>query len=198
MRKYLSGSMPSADRLVQIAAANEVNIQWLATGEGTRQSGEASPAAVREPPSDAYAYLPLYNVRAAAGHGAVVEGEEVIDSLAFKKEWIHNELHANPADLYLLYVHGDSMEPALRAGDVILVNRSCSTVQHDGVFVLVMDGTLLVKRLQSLPGGRIRVSSDNPAYQPFEIEKTWLQPGQQESTDGAGIIGRVVWAGRRM
>lgn len=90
------------------------------------------------------------------------------------------------------------MEPVLRAGDVILVNRHCATVQHEGVFILVMDGTLLVKRRQSLPGGRIRVSSDNPAYQALEIDKTWLHDETHQVDAGATIIGRVVWTGRRM
>lgn len=146
-----------------------------------------------------YAYLlPLYNVAAAAGHGAVVEHEEIVTYVPFPKDWIYNWLHANPSDLYFIYVQGDSMEPVLRAGEAILVNRNCSHAQYDGVFVLIMDGTLLVKRLQSLPGGRVRVSSDNPAYQPFEVRKSSLYPEDQAGGDGLAIIGRVVWAGRRM
>ncbi len=196
--RIIAGSQTKVETITRIARAARVSLNWLATGEGPReQLIEAADWSVREPGAD-YAYLPLYNVAAAAGHGAVIEHEEVVNALAFKKEWIHNTLHASPGDLYLIYVQGDSMEPALRAGDVILVNRNCSHAQHDGVFVLVMDGTLLVKRLQTLPGGRVRVSSDNPAYQPFELQKSSLYPENQPENDGPGIIGRVVWAGRRM
>lgn len=140
-----------------------------------------------------YDLVPLYDVRAAAGHGAVVEDEKIIDYLAFKREWLQQELHAGAQDLYLIEVDGESMEPTLRPGDVILVDRrSAQQVPRDGIYVLRMDGTLLVKRLQRLPERRLRLSSDNPAYQPFEIE---LGNGH---ADDLAIIGRVVWTGRRM
>lgn len=140
---------------------------------------------------DAFAHIPLYEVKAAAGNGIVVSTEHVIDSLAFKNEWIHNELHVNPAHLYLIYVEGESMEPSLRPGDVILVDHSDNTARRDGIYVIRMDGALLVKRLQRLPGAKIRVSSDNPAYTPFEIDLVKVG-------DGVAVIGRVVWTGRKL
>ncbi len=82
-------------------------------------------------PSGEYVYLPLYDVRAAAGYGALVEEEPVKYELAFRKSWIHNELHANKDDLHLIYVQGDSMEPSLRAGDIIMINRRSQSVQND-------------------------------------------------------------------
>ncbi len=146
---------------------------------------------VREPDAE-YALIPLYDVRAAAGHGAVVEEERIIDSLAFKRRWVRQELNANPADLYLIYVDGESMEPTLCSRDVILVDRrNAQEVHHDGIYVLRMDGSLLVKRLQRLPGRQVKVTSDNPAYEPFNISLE--TPGED-----LAIIGRVVWTGRRM
>lgn len=172
-------------------------MEWLATGEGEMRPEEATPKGgagnlVQESGAD-YARIPLYDVRAAAGFGAVVEQEQVIDSLAFKREWIERALHANPSDLYLIYVDGESMEPTLRPGDVILVNsRSAQAVPRDGIYVMRMDDTILVKRLQRLPGRRVKVTSDNNAYESFELD---LDNGH---TDNVSIIGRVVWAGRRM
>jgi phage repressor protein C with HTH and peptisase S24 domain len=51
---------------------------------------------------------------------------------------------------------------------------------------------LLVKRLQMLPNGIIKVKSDNALYEPWEINK--------ENLDGTDIeiIGRVVWSCQRM
>lgn len=140
---------------------------------------------------DSFANIPLYNVTAAAGNGAEVDDEEIIDSLVFKKEWIHSELRTNPAHLYLIYVEGESMEPSLRPGDVILVDHSDNTANRDAIYVLRLDGALLVKRLQRLPGKKIKVSSDNPAYESFEIDLA-------KTNDDLAIIGRVVWTGRRL
>ena len=84
------------------------------------------------------------------------------------------------------------MEPTLRPGDVILIDRRQATdVPRDGIYVIRIGDTLLVKRIQRLPGKRVKVKSDNAAYEPFELD-LHQQNGEID------IIGRVVWAGRRM
>lgn len=199
---------PDSDFLEKLAA-HGYNIHWVITGEGPMRLSDTAPMQPRsyEPTTDdargvfhsgvneigdQYALVPLYDVHASAGHGAVVMEEQVTDSLAFKRDWIYNELHANPSDLYLIYVDGESMEPTLRPGDVILVDRrSAETVPRDGIYVLRMDDSLLVKRLQRLPGRQVKVTSDNPAYEPFQLNL-------DATGEDLAIIGRVVWSGRRM
>ena len=87
------------------------------------------------------------------------------------------------------------MEPTLRAGDVILVDGRANQPDREGVYILRMNGMLLVKRIQAMPGGVLKIMSDNPAYQPFMIDTSSVeQPG-----DGSlAILGRVVWSGRRL
>ena len=180
------------------------NANWLLTGEGPMRRGYEQ---INEEKrwnyaggyslgdrediiiNDEYIFLPLYDVRAAAGGGALVDTEQLLDVLAFKSTWIRAELRANPANLYLIYVEGESMEPTLRPGDLILVDRSEAI--RDGIFVLRLDDGLLVKRLQRLPGNQVKVTSDNPAYEPFTIDLGNPLPG-------LAVVGRVVWSGRRM
>lgn len=138
-----------------------------------------------------YVSIPLYDIQASAGHGALVDAEQVVDFLHFKQDWIRAELRAKPADLYLICVDGESMEPTLRTGDIILIDHRDQGVARDGIYVMRMDGALLVKRLQRKPGGLLRVSSDNQAYEPFDISL-----GNER--DDLAVVGRVVWSGRRM
>jgi phage repressor protein C with HTH and peptisase S24 domain len=56
-----------------------------------------------------------------------------------------------------------------------------------------MDDALLVKQLQRLPGGLLRVISRNQAYEPFTVQASEL-----DAPAGLSIIGRVVWACRRL
>jgi phage repressor protein C with HTH and peptisase S24 domain len=174
-----------------------VSPSWLLLDEGSMRRSAAGVTGETNAPyhrrvDDQYSYVPLYDVRASAGHGAVVDQELVVDSLAFKSDWIRMTLGATPSDLYLIKVEGESMEPTLRPGDVILVDhRAAASVPRDGIYVLRMDSSLLVKRLQRLPGGVVKVTSDNPAYEPFVIQR-------ETSADDLVIIGRVVWCGRRM
>lgn len=140
-----------------------------------------------------YVAVPLYtDVRAAAGSGSLVEHEAADDALIFKEDWIRFALGARPQDLYLIRVAGDSMEPTLRSEDVILVDRRATRPDREGVYILRMNGMLLVKRLQALPGGLVRVMSDNPTFAPYEVALTDLDG------DKMAVIGRVIWTGRRL
>lgn len=90
-----------------------------------------------------------------------------------------------------MLINDDSMYPTLKDGSMIMVNRNFNNLS-DGVYVMRHDNTLLVKRLQMLPGGIIKVKSDNTQYNPWEIHKSQLDGTDLE------LIGRVVWTGQRM
>lgn len=144
-------------------------------------------------PQSGYAYIPLYDVRARGGAtGSIIDGESVVDVLAFKEEWIRHELHAAPGDLRLIFVEGDSMVPDLHPGDIILIDHTDTAARREGAYVIRMDGALLVKSLQRLPGGVIKVISRNAAYEPFTVNVSALN-----GADDFAIVGRVVWGCRR-
>lgn len=204
LRDYeLGNRIPGGDAVAALVRAG-INANWLLTGEGEmllqasvapqadRPYSPAPLTAQEAPPATGYVALPLYNdVRAAAGHGAVVGHEHADDALMFKEDWIRFELGARPQDLCLIRVSGDSMEPTLRAGDVILIDvRSCHP-DREGIYIMRLDGMLLVKRLQALPGGKLKVSSDNAAFDSWTVSKT-------DVGSDLVIVGRVVWSGRRL
>lgn len=192
------GSKPNVELVHDVIRHTGVNPMWLLTGEGAMYADEsAAEAATRrrlpqimQQLDQRYVLLPLYGIQGSAGTGRLVEGEEVEDHLAFKREWITRELRARPEQLLLIYVHGESMVPTLNPGDVILMERYDQSRVSDGIYAIRMGNALLVKRLQFLPNGEMLVTSDNPAYKPFQVK---LHDGSEDIQ----IIGRVVWAGRR-
>lgn len=135
--------------------------------------------------------LPFYEISASAGGGALVEVEEQANLISFEPEWLNKEIGVNANDVFLMLVDGDSMYPTLKNGAMIMVNKHFNGLS-DGVYVMRHEQNLLVKRLQMLPNGIIKVKSDNNLYEPWEINK--------ENLDGTDIeiIGRVVWSGQRM
>lgn len=128
------------------------------------------------------ARLPL---GASAGPGAVVAGEVPFDTFRFSRRWLR-EQGLDGARLSAITVEGDSMEPLLRHGDEILVDRSPHPFR-DGVHVVRMGDTVMVKRLAAAGPGRMTLLSQNLAYPPVEV-----------SLDDIAIIGRVVWKGGRV
>jgi phage repressor protein C with HTH and peptisase S24 domain len=129
-------------------------------------------------------------VRASAGPGALPGTEREQPYFAFDDRWLKALTSSRPDDLSIIRVEGDSMAPTLNDGDDILVDKAgCSEALRDGIYVLRVEDSLLVKRLAIHPiGRRVTVQSDNPAY------PDWPDCGMDE----VHCIGRVIWAGRKI
>lgn len=134
--------------------------------------------------------VPRYEVAASAGGGAFVESEQIVDYLSFRSEWVRNTLGVSVKDLALINVIGDSMEPTLSDGDVVLLDMTFRGVQDSSIYVLQLNGTLLVKRIQHKLNGSLVIKSDNKLYEPETVTG--------DEVNQLKIIGRVIWAGRKM
>ena len=172
------------DKIIATPSLEE-HVLWFMTGTEDLNT-EPKDISVIE-----HIHLPFYEISASAGDGALVEVEEQANMISFEPEWLNKEIGVNPNDVFLMLVEGDSMYPTLKCGSMIMVNRNLSGLS-DGIYVMRQDHHLLVKRLQMLPGGIIKVISDNSMYEPWEIDKKLLNGIDIE------LIGRVVWSGQRM
>ncbi|MDS0794664.1 helix-turn-helix transcriptional regulator [Burkholderia pseudomultivorans] len=202
LRRYIKGeSKPPFEVIANLAGRANVSLDWVAFGDKPRVADALGPEVVPQDDvlSDTlgnavdiseFVFIPRYGVKAAAGHGQSITDEAPTHTMAFRRYWVENYLHAKPADLSVLSVRGDSQQGVLNDRDVILIDRS-QTSGSAGLYVLRIDGEIIVKTLQRLPGGILEVSSANPAYKPFEVNAA--QP-----PDDFAIIGRVVWFGRQV
>lgn len=115
--------------------------------------------------------LPMYDVRASAGAGALVVSQDISEHFAVGRDWLRRNLPPwAPANsiVGVLEGSGDSMEPTIRDGDLIMVVQGVSwpVVERGGIFVFTLDqDRLLLKRLQVLNNGDLRIISDNKAYE---------------------------------
>ncbi|MEW4447528.1 S24 family peptidase [Qipengyuania sp. JC766] len=129
--------------------------------------------------------VPRLPLGASAGPGALAAEEQAFDGFRFSRRWLR-EQGLGDAQLSAITVEGDSMEPVLRDGDEVLVDRTPRPFQ-DGIYVLRHGEALLVKRVSSRGAGRFLLVSANKAYPPIEV-----------SAGEIDIIGRVVWKGGRV
>ena len=182
IRKYFERGEPPRSTIFKLAEAAEVRAEWLLTGVGSMQAGADDAGA------DAI-WIPDYDTYARVVSGNEVDSECMDGLVAFRRDWLRNKLRVDPARLCLIHVEGDSMEPTLRPGDLILVDCSDTTVR-DGIFALDLDGALHVKRLHRLDSNTVEVLSDNRSYQPRLI-------ATRSSGEEAQIVGRAVWADRK-
>ncbi|MEO0590146.1 MAG: LexA family transcriptional regulator [Pseudomonadota bacterium] len=150
--------------------------------EGVRENSYTAP--VVKPVSD-YVEVPRLAIGASAGPGALPGAEAAFDAFKFSRRWLL-EQGFEGAQLSAITVEGDSMEPLLNNGDEILIDRSARAFR-DGVHVVRLGDTLMVKRVASAGAGRFSLLSQNLAYPPVSVEAEELE-----------IIGRVVWKGGRI
>ncbi|WP_339693013.1 S24 family peptidase [uncultured Parasphingorhabdus sp.] len=137
--------------------------------------------------SDGLLRIKQLQVGASAGPGSLAD-DEYAESMGFGPKWLRR-LGIDPANLSLIAVDGDSMNPTLGDGDDIMVDHSAaSRPLRDGIYVLRMDDVLLVKRVAMGPAGKLSVRSDNPQYPDWD----------DVSPESVNIIGKVVWTGRRL
>ena len=155
------------DRL-SIEARHIAHRQW----EGVARVEDDSP----------YVSAPRYEVLAAAGSGATVGEETIKGYLGFTKTWLRDQ-RLMAEKLAVIEVRGDSMDPTLRNGDIVLLDMRTPQLRDGDIYTLRKEDELLVKRLRR-QGSNWLLVSDNVSY-------------PVEPLDGSvAVIGRVVWLGR--
>ena len=111
------------------------------------------------------------NINASAGGGAV-NFDENYEILYIDKKIIDKNLDA-------INVIGDSMEPTIKDGSIIFIDRNDKNVQNGGIFVISTPGGVFVKRVNLRSNAKIELISDNKIY-------------PSETVSEAEIIGKVV------
>jgi SOS-response transcriptional repressor LexA len=139
-----------------------------------------------------YAHIPVHDAMMSAGPGALNGNEEIIDFLAFRRDWLRR-LGLDPARAVIARATGESMQPCIWDGDIVLIDRSkvdppvtpqSGLARRAPVFALLHDGEAKIKRVQLIGSGMVMLQSDNPDYAPAFA-----------SAENLRIIGKVVWWG---
>jgi transcriptional regulator with XRE-family HTH domain len=107
----------------------------------------------------------------ASGAGLDRASQHAQGAWSVPREVIKVGSRAAGANLKMLTVLGDEMEPTFRMNDRILVDTSETRPSPAGIFV-VWDGmSLVVRRIEMIQGSepvKLRISTDSPKYQPVE------------------------------
>lgn len=82
----------------------------------------------------------------------------------------------------------DSMLPTFKAGDTVLIDTGQRRILPGDIHAVRMDDSLVIKRLNILPQGRVRVISD----------KKELYPPETVYAYEVHVIGRVIWYARSL
>lgn len=119
--------------------------------------------------------------------GASYAAEEVRDWWRLPDWMVRATLNSAPSQLACFPADGDSMEPTIRAGDVVFINVTHRFPSPDGIYAIADPfGGVQVKRLEVVSSYnedpvRVRIISDNPRHTTVERVLTEVM-----------VVGRVV------
>ena len=208
VQNYEKGNIPKGDVLIKIHKSLGVDITWLLTGEGEPpkqanknpsevgyilekgtpkeipiQTAQAEHQAQEEP----FIRVPTALSRLKQEGDEFIFEESTEEAYAFKKGWV---LRMTPHvdNLVLLHIRGDSMEPFICSGDVVMIDRGRKDITEGCIYAIAMEDVVYLKKLLVMPLGKVKVISENKnAYEPFEMNRKDLR-----------ILGEVVWFSRQL
>ncbi len=195
--------------ILKVASRFHLSTDWIFFGPGTGDAKETSQAKIAPEPVTLTRYaetplpsgkapdprsrqevmdmalVPLVDARLAAGMGSLETGGEVQGYFAFRQDWLCRK--GNPDRMVLMKVFGDSMEPDIRHGDMVLVNQAQTQIYGHAIYAVGVNEEIYIKEIETLPGGRWLLRSRNERYEPMEICL------KGDLADSVRVIGRVIW-----
>ena len=168
------------------------SIDWILTGRGKEKPGPSLPNAGYEAPTDeTHDLIPQLDLRASCGNGKFADHVVVTGGLAFKRSTLR-EWGISGASGRIIYAEGQSMEPTVAHGRVVLINLADTEPQDNKIFLICdSDGAMLLKRLvreydPSSGNMTWKMRSDNSDKRQYPDK---LLPANTQAT----IVGRAVW-----
>ena len=129
--------------------------------------------------------ISVHRLQTAAGSGALDLDEAVKSYAYFRHEWLSRQgLVADRCSI--IGVMGESMDPTLPEGCVILLDRNRRQRREGRIFVVRTEEGLVVKRAGKGTGGVWQLVSDHPRWP----DAPW--------PTNAAIIGEVKWMAREL
>lgn len=134
--------------------------------------------------------VPLVGARLAAGRGSLETDANVESYFSFRSDWLCRK--GDPDKMVLMKVCGDSMEPDIRHGDMVLVDQGKTQIYGHAIYAMGINEEIYVKQVETLPGGTLVLRSRNPEYEPIRVDL------RGDLADSVRVIGRVIWCCREI
>lgn len=142
---------------------------WLDHGgEGSTEdrAGLGVPSISVDETGQSYVRFPLLEGFAGMGPGDyVADYPEVVESLRVAREWVERKLPGVPPEaIRVITGRGDSMKGQYNDGDLIFIDTRVKAFDQDSAYCFRWEGRVLVKRLQFVGRGMLRILSKNADY----------------------------------
>lgn len=131
-----------------------------------------------------YAPIPIISAKASCGSGYINDNVELLGNFAMPRQML-KKMGVSPSNAEIIFAYSWSMFPTIRNGSHVLINKADKIPQEGKIFVICLNGELVLKRLFK-QNEKWLLRSDNPDKNEFP-DKSLIE---EEFTN---IYGRVVW-----
>lgn len=156
-----------------------------------KELGRNEPQPSSIPTEDEFSLIPQLDMYASCGDGKFVDHVVIKGGLAFKRTFMQ-QFGLSEEMARVIYASGESMEPTIGNGRVVLINMAERTPQDGRVFLICdQDGGLILKRLireydPTIQQTVWKIRSDNPDKRQYPDK---YLPDDSRVT----IVGRAIW-----
>lgn len=185
--KLEAGISSGSSHLHRIAQVLGTTPAYLACETDDPSEG-AVPIPSKEALAEHFDLVPLVEVDISYGMGAAfMDDAPVVTVRQFPKEWLASITASPSSSLFIARGRGSSMEPTLRDGDMLIIDRSERQVRdQDELWAFTIGEIGMIKRLR-VRGEKVTILSDST-----------LIPEDYAHPDEINVVGRVVFIGRKM
>lgn len=172
--KYGTGN-PQLENLWQIAEFFKIQPWQLLVREGHKLPRDFDPFKVLVPSiQSGHLCVPILETFPYAGTGGESDDWSVVRAhIDVAEGWARKHFGQTIDRIRALSVQGDSMSPTLNEGDLAFVDIGCARFEMDGIYAVVWNDRLFIKRLVvNLAHDRLEVCSDNPMSPASHIPTT--------------------------
>ena len=176
MTYYWRGDRPyPVESLVPTADKLSTSVNWLLAGE-------------HADPESGFDLVQLQEIDLQYGLGGTfADGPVEVQTHHFPRLWLQSITSTHPSMLTIASGRGDSMQPTIQDGDMVLIDRSQQTIrEQDAIWALTIGDFAMIKRVRSR-GRQIAILSDNDRV-----------PIEEVFHEEINVVGRVIFIGRRL
>lgn len=167
--------------ITQLSIKFDLNPEWIESGVGQKHLKNLHDSGTN------FEVIPKVKARLSAGGGSFEVSPEIEGYYSFQKEWLKKK--GNSSNMVLMDIFGNSMEPELRDGDTVLIDKSKKEILAGAIYAIGVDDTVMVKRVEKLPY-KLVLLSENKGYSTIFL--------QGDEIKNVRILGKVIWICREL
>lgn len=137
---------------------------------------------------DEFVQVRRADVKFSNGHGQIVYHVDDKPPLSFRADFLR-KLNIPSGRAVVVEAVGNSNEDKIQDGAIVLVNTSDNNNLNGRFFAFRVDGELLIKRLNRMPGVGVVATAENSNFTP----KVKIYPEADEIE--FEVLGHAVWTG---